>query len=442
MGRGKKRNTGRAAAISLSAPRAAAPAAIALSDSSGLVRHLTPADIGKRLAETSALRDLVETSVFERDRQKWKAREKSFTDNVAKQLQEMLKEFASSEDNWRQFIKIYARAPHYSMTNMWWAWAQLARKGVDSQGMVLSETGWKALGRLVKPEYKRSYKQGEDGRPAWDDNYAAEMTAPMVVSDRGTKADDEAKSAKPQNPAEAAKMPQGVTSPRRGGRVIGYKVFDVYHEAATESKDGSELPKASWYGATGSDEDAAKLWADIEKVCDWQDINLVVKRPAARTDPNLPQIQVASAAYDRATKTLTVYEADTVAAQSVAALSAICDHFGPESAAKDDNEVKSRVLARESAAFALASLYGLQSERQAFAFLADVAQDDRAIKRVSKDVHDRVSAVLAFLDPVMRLKVRGEADLKGKYEESRAAKRAKQRKAPKGARHRKSALAG
>lgn len=429
MGRGKKQGSGHAlplarqsALAAPTVPRDEPSVVAAVVDSfkdeaiplSDARVRLTPADVAKHLAASEAIRPM--QSSFEKDKEAWKKSEREFTRKAAKELHELMQRFASSDEGWRAFLKIYARAPHYSMSNMLWAWAQLERKEVRPEGMVLSESGWRALGRTLKPGFKRSYQEGEDGQPSWDDTYAAEMMAPLVVRDK--KKEDE--------------------SPEPGApktKVIGFRVFDVYHEDATESKDGSELPKPSWYGSSGSEEDAAKLWQDVERLAEWQGLEIVMEeRP--RHDLNRPVLVSGQASYERSRKQLKVTKTDRLADQATAALGALMEHFGPQEAAKSDDESKARIVARESAKYAVASLYGLHSERQSFPFLAALAGEDRAVKRVSDDVHKRVSAVLNFLDPVLRMKARGEEEMQAKYGESRA----KKRKTQKG-RSRKSALA-
>jgi hypothetical protein len=421
MGRGKKRRQ-QTVGLTLGAPAGARVVELASGeDISGLQPDATvdvknvplaapaprfsPLALAQQLEAAAATRPMVNS--FQRNKEEWKKAEREFVNKAAAELHRALKEFAASDEGWREFLKIYSRAPHYSPSNMLWAWAQLARKGVDSEGMILSETGWKALGRKLKPGYRKNFKE------PWDETYAAEMLAPMIVPDKaGTEA------ARAQNADAKSRT-----------KVIGFRSFEVYHEDATEPTDPDspkELPKPSWYQATGSEEDAQKLWADVEELTDRAGITLDV-RPRNLGDTNNPARDLSIADYDRDSKTLTVHAGSSTADKAAAAIGGLCDHYGPDTPAKDDNQVKERVLARESAKYALCSLYGLASDGQSFNFLSDVAGgEEKAIKRVSEDVHKRVSAILQQLDPVVTMKARGEAEIKSDFE-SRRSKRGTQR---------------
>lgn len=394
------------------APVSLAPLVEQITLSAGRGRKLSAADVAAKLASAGAVRPL--NTAFEKDTEKWKLAEKAFVANASAELHKLVNEFAGSEESWRELLKIYARAPHYSITNLLYAWGALHRKGVRGEGMILSESGWKALGHEIKPEFKRVWRKlKEDGTPDWDDTYAAEMLAPIRVNKKA---------------AEGAVTPSG--DPERDRSiVIGWKTFDVYHEDAVQLKAGqAELPKPSWFEATGSDEDAAKLWADVEKLCEWQGLELTVDAPRAQ-DANRPGLPGAAlASYDRGKAQVRVHRSANLADQASAALGAVCEHFGPETPAKDDIELMRRVVARESAKFALASLYGLASEHQSFTYLSEIAADEKAVKQVTNDVHKRVSAVLAHLDPVLKMKARGETEMNAHYDEVRKAKRKTQTK--------------
>jgi hypothetical protein len=335
-------------------------------------------------------------SSFEADRKKYIQREKEFTKKLAQELRREIKHLAASEDGWASLLRIYAKAPHYSPQNMLFARAQLRAKGAPEEGLIFSESAWKALGRRIKPEYRRSYKSDDDGNILWDDSLAAEMLAPMIVTKKlpGDGADEE----------------------RETSVMIGFRVFDVYHEDATEPyREGEgEIPRASWFEARGPAESAAALWADIERICEWQGVSLNVAPPRRSIDRQVLD-PLPKAHLDRAGKRLTVTSSDNLAEQAAAALGAVLDLFGPDGPPSNDEEAKARILARESAKYAIASLYGLETQRQSFAFLKDVGADDALLKKTLDDVHARVSRVLNHLDPVLRAKARGEEQMKARH---------------------------
>src|SRR5690606_17717013 len=137
---------------------------------------------------------------------------------------------------WRAYLRGYAAMPKYSPLNVLWARSQLLYKGVEEDGLIMSESAWKKLGRRVKeqyarPEAKRDRAYGFDRDRKWDTTYAAEMTRPLgsrrferVVKD--TNGD-------PVLDANGDPIKEVIY-----GAPKGYKSMIVYHEAATEAIDG------------------------------------------------------------------------------------------------------------------------------------------------------------------------------------------------------------
>lgn len=406
----------------------AAPQATMSVPLSSVRGRLSPAEVAKRLAAEGAIRKT--QTVFEKDREIWKKKEKEFVSNAAKRLQKLINQYAESDEGWRQLIQIYARAPHYSILNMLWAWAQLEHKGVRADGMIFSESAWKSLGRRVKPEYRRSWKP----EVAWNDKYIAGMLGPIIVRAKDKESENKAAEKTPTlaqavGGMNSSKLKNGEKGqfvqptspyPNFSNRVIGFKIFDVYHEDATEPiGEEKDLPRPSWFMASGTPEAAEKLWQDVESIAAWQGLKLELT-PSAPTG-------LSQAHYSRAGKIVKVSESSNLADQASAALGALIEHFEPKEPAKNDNEVKMRVVARESAKFALTSLYGLESDKQAFTFLADIAEDEKMLKHVLGDVHSRVVAITNHLDPVLQQKIRGQEDANKEYQ-GRAKKRQGQKR--------------
>lgn len=423
MGRGKRKSGARAQA----AP--GVPKIVTLSDATTRTRF-SPADVAKDLVAAGAIRDMRVS--YNPDQVEYKRKEREFVKAASGKLHALMSEYASSDDGWRQLLQIYSHAPHYSITNILWARAQLAHKGVRADGLIFSKTAWKALGRRVKPEYLRQWKPGDDGKPTWDDLYIAGIMSPIFAHQKKGEKEKKAKtpSATPSLATAVAQSGGSVagqllsqpvdTQYKHSNDLIGFRVADVYHEDATEVIEGeAELPRPSWFEATGSDEDAAKLWKDIEYLADLHDVEIRTA-PATRSG-------IAQASYDRATNTITLTESDHIADRASAALGALVDHFGPNTPAKDDNEAKARIVARESAKYAIASLYGLASDKQSFTFLADIAQDDKLLKKATDDTHQRVISILNILDPMLKRQALGKKENKTKYE-SRANKQKGQRR--------------
>jgi hypothetical protein len=420
MARGKKRRQtqGTFALVEPCEREPDGASSLALSSGERASRY-SPEQIAERLAAAQALRQL--RVGFNPDKQAYRDGERQFAERLSKQLQELLAEFASSHAGWGEMLRRYATSPTYAISNMISARAQLARKGVRPDGLILSPTQWKNLGRRVKPEFFRVYKRlAADGLPDFDDTYLCEMLAPNVVVR-----------------TEKVTLADGSEEERERRFVVGFRCFDAYHEDATEPLPGQpELPSPSWFQATGSEEDAAKLWEDVKRICEWQDIELELEdAPADRRHGQALPIG-AGADFDRERRRLRVRRAASMADQATSALGALLEAFGPAAPPADDEQAKARILARESAKYAISSLYGLASERQSFAFLSDVAADEKTLKAVVADVHELVKQVLDFLDPAMRMRARGEEERAEQFASRRRTRRRQ------GARARRSALAG
>jgi hypothetical protein len=347
----------------------------------------------------------------------WDQRSAETTAFVRAALGDLLalsREAAGSDSGWRQLLRAYSHAPDYSIWNTLWARAQLARKGTDPGGVLLSASGWKALGREINPAFLAP-RRGEDRD--WDNRYAALMYQPFHAKGSGF----------PKKLAELDENGDPKTIWIKG-EPAGFGVFTAYHENATQGIDGEEapeLPRASWFEATGSETDARQLLDDIRGVCEYE--GLTVKHGRLRDQDTLSSANNGllrttpdNAIYNRAAKTITVDENVPPAEQSVAALRALCEHFadprGNNEAA--DDYVKFNRAAAESAKFVVASLYGLDSEDQSFPHLTEFTADDKAIKRLNGNVHARVGRILDYLDPCRVARSQATA-------EYRAARRAK-----------------
>jgi len=359
---------------------------------------------------------------FISDVSQWKEQEKKFTDEVIKELEVAISEMASSNEGWRKYLKIYAEAPTYSLMNRLLATAQLSRKGVDSKGYVLSESAWKALGRRVKSEFakpiaKRDRAFGYDRDRSWEQKYAVEMLQPL-----GFNGFTRAKKDSNGNPVmDSNGQPKTEFIPVDPK---GYKTFIGYHQDSTEALDGGDPPplggdeKPDWADAAaeGNEHGAGKLLAKVQTICRGEDVDcelrgLGTEQPGAIRDP--------------ATGKVTINTDAPITEQATVGLR----YYFQSKLIKDDNRDSEEVrrkqdAAAESAKYVIASLYGLDSDEQAFPHLADIAESAKGLNSLSSMIHRQVSGVMGYLDPVAR--ARSHEDKKQR--ESRATRRKSARK--------------
>lgn len=363
---------------------------------------------------------------FDPDRENWKRREREFISGVVEDLERAARDFASSDEGWRQYLRLYAETPRYSALNNHWARGQLANKGAPSDGLILSETHWKALGRRVKAEYarpeaRRDRRFGYERDREWDDRYAAEMMAPVGLIFAKRKVLD-----RDGNPVldENGEPKMETYSFWRNGEA-NYKSFLVYHEDATEDINGGDpkpLPERPWAQATGSDEDAAQLLADLrDKVFEHRGISLEFQDLG--TDDNEPAARLVEG------RRLVVDQARPKTEQAVAALGIACQQAGgpvrPGKGEELDDARKRARAAAESAKYVIASLYGLDSKEQAFPEVAEIAERGH-LKALSGDIHRRVGDLMARLDPLTGLLEAAQKNSRAERAERRKRRRTKQ----------------
>lgn len=337
---------------------------------------------------------------FDPDRENWKQREREFISGVVADLERAAREFATTDEGWRQYLRLYAETPRYSALNNHWARAQLAAKGAPSDGLILSETHWKALGRRVKAEYarpeaRRDRRYGYDREREWDDRYAAEMMAPIGMVTAKRKVVDA--NGNPVLDENGEPVLETYSFWPNGER--NYKAFVVYHEDATEDINGGPpkpLPERPWAEARGSEEDAAQLLEDLGTrffalkgiEVEAREIGTAENEPAARLEEG---------------KRLIVDSSRPKTEQAVAALGIACQQAGgrirPGKGENLDGARKRARAAAESAKYVIASLYGLDSKEQAFPEVAEIAEQGR-LSALTGDIHRRVGELMARLDPL------------------------------------------
>jgi hypothetical protein len=359
----------------------------------------------------SATRSLSQRN-YVADVETWKNQETEYIDGVIAELKRASADYASSDDSWRSYLQMYAQTPEYSALNNLWARAQLNRKGVATEGVLLSESAWAALGRRIKAEYcspygraegRRDRKYGYPHEREWDDRYATEMMQPLGF--HGFYRDETDGQGNPILDAQGQPKRRFVPV-----RPKGYKAFVAYHEDATEALDGSTappLPEAPWHGATGSDEDATKLLRDLDQYA--RANNLTITKAPVKTlrDRNgLAREALSSAHYDAESRTITVDPDQPIAEQAVGTLRAICQAAAGEERLETPEDRQLARAADESAKYVIASLYGLNANDQTFPHLAAISEMDDGVSKLSSRIHTRVKGVLSLLDPKMRAKAR------------------------------------
>jgi len=360
-------------------------------------------------------RSLKRKGFFE-TQEEWKQKEKEYIDSVLTELETATQNFAASNSNWRDYLRVYAQSPTYSATNNIWARIQLAHKGAPSGGLVLSESAWKALGRRPKeeharPDRRRDKRNGFDYDREWDDSYAVEMMQPL--GHRGFMKPLEDANGNPVLDKDGEQKKVFIpVAPK------GFKSFIAYHEDATEGVKGGEpppLPGAPWSQATGSDEDAQQLLdALTTRVVEGEGFKITFK----------PQGQSAkSADFSVAEQTIQVNSDAPLAEQASAALRELFVGMANRRQANSDSARQRQQAAIESAKYVVASLYNLDSEEQTFPHLAEIAEEKNGLRRLGSEIHGYVGNVLSYLDPVIQAQVRQRSEYKPRSSRAKSAKR-------------------
>lgn len=376
-------------------------------------------------------------SNFIADRKKWLEQEKEFIDGVQSDLAAAVRNFASSDESWRNYLKIYAQAPDYSALNNLWARLQLRHKGVDPRGIILSESQWAKLGRRVKAEYampsknprtpagRRDKRFGYDSDRDWDDRYCVELLMPIGGGRFEVELKDEDGNPILDENGEPKKR-VFYRSPR------GFKAFKAYHEAATEDIAGGEakpLPAAPWQGASGTEEDAEKLIEDLEqRVAGLMGVEIRYDLDSSREalfESNRDAIQArvqGPARLEEDGKVLRVDPNAPVVDRATAMLGGLCEAVPSDFAPRNDDEIKRRRAAVESAKYAIASLYGLDSGNETFPHLAEIAEHKDGLRKLDSEIHRRTTKILHLIDPRLRMKARAEGEQRAAARADQAAK--------------------
>jgi hypothetical protein len=368
---------------------------------------------------------------FVADYEAFQEQERQFIEGAREELEVGMREFARS-GQWGAFLRFYTHSPEYSPMNSLWARSQLYYKfkqliesgaatpeelGDPADGRFFSATAVKALGARVAERY--FYRPTSDD---FDDRFIVEMCKPLgfngfeevrpVLDAQGRPVIDPATGA-PKTRKEWIRT-----------TAKGYGISRAYHTRALEDKDGKPfvLPTMPWENATGSDDDAARLIADLERVCAEEGLAITRTNASASasaltraaTGGDVLAALPEHAHYDEGARVITVDGSQTQPEQAVALLRAVCEHIGYDRPAKDERERKIRRAASESAKYAIASLYGLATQDQTFPFIVELAEDEKAFSYLATDTHRRVKSVLGYLDPIMRAKARNEGERKAK----------------------------
>ena len=326
---------------------------------------------------------------------------------------------ASTDAGWRDMLRAYAAAPDYSINNLIWAAWQLNRKGVDPAGVKLSRTAWNALGRQIKPEFEEP--RGENRGAEWDSRYSVTMSSP---TNGFRKRLDEI------DPATGEKKEIFIPG--------SFTTFTAYHENATEAIGGGDappLPETPWTGATGSDADAAQLISDLRRICQYESLELADGDLSAQNlgSQGLPKRDAIAARYDAGDKRIVIDPSAGPAAQATAAVRAIAQHFGrpveTERAEKLGLDTFALdAAAADSAAYVIASLYGLDADEQAFPHLRSLAENPKQMSVLTGEVHHRVGRILDYMDPRRAAKAEHAAKVVKERAGTRRAKRSTQKK--------------
>lgn len=373
---------------------------------------------------SGAISRSLKNRTFVEEVEKWKQQETAYIDSVMERLNEAMDTYAQSDDDWQQFLKMYVQTPHYSATNNLWARTQLAYKDSDPDGLILSETQWANLGRRVKAEYcsphghaKLDKKFGFDREREWDDRYAAEMMQPLGFNGYFEEELDAA--GKPVLDKNGKPKKKFIPlSPK------GYKAMTVYHEAATESLDGSpaaELPAAPWITAQGEEASAAQLILDMKDAARLEGLQIVEGKNAEKRDSRGIIIEPArSAVFDKANDSIVVDPSFSAQDQAVGMVFAMSQAVAKDEKRETDEQIQLAHAADESAKYAIASLYNLDTDAQTFPHLSDI-RENQGVNVLSSRIHKRVKKLLTLVDPKMEAKARTEG--------SRAKARKSQKKA-------------
>lgn len=360
---------------------------------------------------------------FNSDVEAWKKQEEKFVKSVMEDLEEDVCHFARTDSGWRGFLRTYAEAPDYSPTNMLWARIQLAKRGVNPDGKkIMSESAFKALGRRVKEQYakpmrKRDRQMSYDNSREWDTSHTAEMIMPF--SFRYYPVD---KVDANGNPVIDPQTGQPEKEWRRG-EAKGFKTFLVYHEDATEGLDGGEAPPigadAEWKGATGSEQDALKLFEKVKFISKMEKVELE-ERALGEDSPG--------AVYRPHSKKIVVNTDASSADQATLALRSV---FIAQAENEKDGEkaIQTKEAAAESAKYVVASLFGLDSDDQSFPHIAAIADGKKgSVLSLTGKVHKHVSSIMGLLDLDTRKRAQATEEESRSRAEARRKRRAKKKK--------------
>lgn len=383
---------------------------------------------GDKVSSQKVVRQL-DKRTFMEDLEEFKKQENAFVEGVRESLHEAVQDFVRG-GQWGDVLRLVVHSPEYSVLNNLWAYGQMRRRCEDLlergemseeemekvlRGRFFSASAAKAVGARVKDEYFYRPKQGFDGR------YLVEMFKPLgfdgfwkeeIQLDAQGKPVIDPKTQKPQVRKTFVPM-----------RAKAFATFHAYHQDALElvswEKDPESgkrvaitkpfvMPEVPWEGATGSEEDAMKLYADLEAFCREEKLTVVPHEGSLSRDDlgravaDLPE----HAKLDLGSRTITVDDSQGTSERAVALLRALCEYVGRDEPAKDDGERKVRRAAEESAKYAIASLYGLEAKKQTFPYLLELSDDEKALNKVVSDTHRRVQSIIGYLDPTMRARAR------------------------------------
>jgi hypothetical protein len=388
----------------------------------------TSAPLKVKVPDIVATRDL--DAPFNKNKEQWKKNEKAYISGVMSELKKATQEYAQSEAGWKEFLQIYSQGPLYTPTNNLWARWQLQHKGMENpQGMVMSESAWKALGRRVKEEYRKPSKKadaafGYDPDRQWDKSLIVEMTRPAAFGY------PQKRDANGQKMFDSQGKPIYDKDPKKGFP-IGFSAFNAYHEDATESLDGSPAKPlqetAKWEGIEGDQQAAEKLLDDIEKeICFGNKINFVQQ---AVKDKGYGINQVSRqevAKYDKESNTIIVDPQAPKQEQAAAALREVFVALNSQQQSKGSVENKSKrdQTAIASAQYVISSLYGLNTDKQTFPYLKELSQENQDLKEVNSRTHALIGKVVPLLDDRVKTHLRASKE----YQKPNRAKRYKQQK--------------
>jgi len=364
---------------------------------------------------------------FEPDRNSWAEREREFMSKVVGELEQAALHFAATDEGWKAYLRFYAETPHYSAFNNLWARTQLRHNGVEPDGLLLSESQWRRLGRRVKAEYarpeaRRDKRFGYDRNRDWDPRYAAEMMRPLGLITIKYKLKDA-----DGNPIldENGEPKYELRRIWRDGQPR-YSSFLVYHEDATEDLDGGPakpLPSPPWADATGSEEDAERLLEDLRRrVLPGYGLKLELAGEGFEGQGRSARVEGSRVIVDASRPK---------AEQAVAVLGVACERAGGEirpGAGEDADDARKRArAAAESAKYVISSRYGLDSAEQTFTAVAEVARKEGGLRNLTTDIHRRVTTLMHALDPRMRLIAEGNEKARAEARARRAARRQAER---------------